>query len=142
KFWTTAKAKNINEEAQIHTKVDGKKVIISKALIRRDLRFGDKGGIDCFSNEVIFEQLTLMGGEYKKDKAKIAQETSSKRAGEELDQERCKKQKVEEDKESEELKQCLKIIPDDGNDVTINATPLSVKTPIVHYKIYKEGKKN
>nr|GFB18207.1 hypothetical protein [Tanacetum cinerariifolium] len=61
KFWTTAKAKNINEEAQIHTKVDGKKVIISKALIRRDLRFGDKGGIDCFSNEVIFEQLTLMG---------------------------------------------------------------------------------
>nr|GEU51493.1 hypothetical protein [Tanacetum cinerariifolium] len=28
--------------------------------IRRDLRFGDEGGIDCFSNEVIFEQVTLM----------------------------------------------------------------------------------
>nr|GEV16089.1 ribonuclease H-like domain-containing protein [Tanacetum cinerariifolium] len=28
---------------------------------RRYLRFGDEGGVDCFSNEVIFEQLTLMG---------------------------------------------------------------------------------
>ncbi|GKA95402.1 hypothetical protein Tco_0817440 [Tanacetum coccineum] len=52
-------------------------------------------------------------------------------------------QKVEEDKESEELKQCLEIIPDDGDDVTIDATPLSTKSPtIVDYKIYKEGKKS
>nr|GFB40679.1 hypothetical protein [Tanacetum cinerariifolium] len=58
---TTAKAKNINGEAIIHATVDGKKVIIFKASIMRDLRFGDEGGVDCFSNEVIFEQLTLMG---------------------------------------------------------------------------------
>nr|GEU86655.1 hypothetical protein [Tanacetum cinerariifolium] len=51
--------------------------------------------------------------------------------------------KVEDDKESEELKKCLEIIPDDGDDVTINATPLSSKSPtIVDYNIYKEGKKN
>nr|GEX57219.1 hypothetical protein [Tanacetum cinerariifolium] len=62
-LWTTAKAKNINGEAQIHAMVDGKKVIISEASIRRDLRFEDEGGIDCFSNEVIFEQFTLMGYE-------------------------------------------------------------------------------
>nr|GEV98149.1 ribonuclease H-like domain-containing protein [Tanacetum cinerariifolium] len=62
-FWTTAQAKNINGEAQIHVKVDGKKVIISEASFRRDLRFGHEGGVDCFSNEVIFEQLTLMGYE-------------------------------------------------------------------------------
>nr|GEW41612.1 putative ribonuclease H-like domain-containing protein [Tanacetum cinerariifolium] len=37
-FWTTKKAKNINGEAQIHANVDGKKVIISEASIRRDLR--------------------------------------------------------------------------------------------------------
>nr|GEU94356.1 hypothetical protein [Tanacetum cinerariifolium] len=67
---------------------------------------------------------------------------SSKRAGDELDQERSKKQKVEDDKESVELKQCLEIIPDDGDEVTIDATPLSVKNSIVDYKIYKEGKKN
>ncbi|GJV23980.1 hypothetical protein Tco_1376675, partial [Tanacetum coccineum] len=68
---------------------------------------------------------------------------SLKRAGEELEQESSKKQKLEEDKESEELKQCLEIIPDDGDDVTIDATPLSTKSPtIVDYKIYKEGKKS
>nr|GEV28651.1 hypothetical protein [Tanacetum cinerariifolium] len=60
-LWATAKAKNINGEAQIHAKVDGKKVIISEATIRKDLKFEDKGVIDCLSNEVIFEQLTLMG---------------------------------------------------------------------------------
>ncbi|GKG37436.1 hypothetical protein Tco_0447609, partial [Tanacetum coccineum] len=47
-----------------------------------------------------------------------------KRAGEEMEQESSKKQKVEEDKESKNLKQCLEIVPDDGDDVTIDATPL------------------
>ncbi|GKD51094.1 hypothetical protein Tco_1280070 [Tanacetum coccineum] len=47
---------------------------------------------------------------------------------EELEQESSKKQKLEEDKESEELKQCLEIIPDDGDDVTIDAIPLSTKS--------------
>nr|GEU89479.1 putative ribonuclease H-like domain-containing protein [Tanacetum cinerariifolium] len=60
-FWVTAKAKNINGEAQIHAKVDGKNVIISKETIRRDLKFKDEGGVDCLSNEVSFEQLPLMG---------------------------------------------------------------------------------
>nr|GEV17536.1 ribonuclease H-like domain-containing protein [Tanacetum cinerariifolium] len=58
---TNAKVKSINGEEQLHAKVDGKKVVISKASIRRDLHFGDKGGVDCLPNEVIFEQLTLMG---------------------------------------------------------------------------------
>nr|GEY94534.1 hypothetical protein [Tanacetum cinerariifolium] len=57
----TAKVTNINGEAQLHANVDGKKVVIFEASIRRDLWFGDEGGIDCFSNEVIFEQLTLTG---------------------------------------------------------------------------------
>ncbi|GKG61556.1 hypothetical protein Tco_0621265, partial [Tanacetum coccineum] len=49
----------------------------------------------------------------KKANAEIAQESNLKRAGEELEQESTKKQKLEEDKESEELNQCLKIILDD-----------------------------
>nr|GEW60282.1 hypothetical protein [Tanacetum cinerariifolium] len=60
-FWVAATAKNINGEARIHAKVDGKKVIIFEATIRRDLRFEDEGGVDCLLNEVIFEQLPLMG---------------------------------------------------------------------------------
>nr|GEV38041.1 putative reverse transcriptase domain-containing protein [Tanacetum cinerariifolium] len=60
-FRATAKAKTVNREAQIYAKVDGKKVIISEAKIRRDLNFEDEGGVDCSSNEVIFEKLTLIG---------------------------------------------------------------------------------
>ncbi|GJZ07628.1 hypothetical protein Tco_0541421 [Tanacetum coccineum] len=79
----------------------------------------------------------------KKAKAEIAHESSLKRAGEELEQESSKKQKLEEDKKSEELKQCLEIVPDDGDDVTIDATPLSTRSlTIVLYKIYKKGKKS
>ncbi|GJU29370.1 hypothetical protein Tco_1172959 [Tanacetum coccineum] len=70
------------------------------------------------------------------------EESSSTRAGDELEQEPSKKQKVDDDKETEELKQCMEIISDDGDDVTIEATPLSTKSvTIVDYKIYKEGKK-
>nr|GFB60005.1 hypothetical protein [Tanacetum cinerariifolium] len=68
-----------------------------------------------------------MDSKVVKDKALLTQESSSKRVGDELDQERSKKQKVEDDKESKELKRCLEIIPDDGDDVTIDATPLSIK---------------
>nr|GEV62697.1 retrotransposon protein, putative, unclassified [Tanacetum cinerariifolium] len=83
-----------------------------------------------------------MDSEVMKEKAKLTQENSSKRAGDKLDQERSKKQKVEDDKEPEELKRCLKINSDDGDDVTIDTTHLSIKTPIIDYKIYKERKKS
>ncbi|GKF41255.1 hypothetical protein Tco_0124597, partial [Tanacetum coccineum] len=73
---------------------------------------------------------------------RIAQESSSKRAGEALEQESSNKQKLEEDKESKELKKYLEMVPDDGDDVTIDATPLYTKSPTtVDYKIYQEGKK-
>ncbi|GKA99627.1 hypothetical protein Tco_0827621 [Tanacetum coccineum] len=76
----------------------------------------------------------------KKAKVETAQESSPKRTGEALEQESSKKQKVDDDKETKELKQCMEIISD---DVTIKATPLSTKSPtIVNYKIYKEGKKS
>ncbi|GJS69620.1 hypothetical protein Tco_0702461 [Tanacetum coccineum] len=50
--------------------------------------------------------------------------------------------RVDDDKETSELKQCLEIIPDE-EEVAIDAIPLSVKTlRIVDWKIYKEGKKS
>ncbi|GJV68174.1 hypothetical protein Tco_1483683 [Tanacetum coccineum] len=53
-----------------------------------------------------------------------------------------KKQKVEDDKETTELKQLMKIIPDE-DEVAIDAIPLAVKSPmIVDWKIYKEGRKS
>ncbi|GJY04580.1 hypothetical protein Tco_0370520 [Tanacetum coccineum] len=41
-FWSTAKAKTVNEEVQLHAKVDGKKIIITESFVRRDLRLADE----------------------------------------------------------------------------------------------------
>nr|GEZ85598.1 hypothetical protein [Tanacetum cinerariifolium] len=82
----------------------------------------------------------------KKTKAK----GRSKRAGQELEQESAKKQKLAErehdkvvDDDTTELKRCLEIVPeDDDDDVAIETTPLSSKSPtIIEYMIYREGKK-
>ncbi|GJU44764.1 hypothetical protein Tco_1202030 [Tanacetum coccineum] len=69
-------------------------------------------------------------------------EGKEKRAGTELIQENAKKQKVEDEKETTELKQLMKIIPDE-EEVAIDVIPLAVKSPsIVGWKIYKEGRKS
>ncbi|GKB79238.1 hypothetical protein Tco_0946133 [Tanacetum coccineum] len=69
--------------------------------------------------------------EVRAEVSETREESSSKRAGEALEQESSKKQKVDDDKETEELKQCMEIISDDGDDVTIEATPLSTKSPTI-----------
>nr|GEU72153.1 hypothetical protein [Tanacetum cinerariifolium] len=51
---------NFNEEAQIHARVDGKKIIITEASIKRDLQLADEEGVDCLPNSIIFEQLALL----------------------------------------------------------------------------------
>ncbi|GJV37203.1 putative ribonuclease H-like domain-containing protein [Tanacetum coccineum] len=60
-FWSTVKAKTINGKAQLHALVDGKKIIVTEASVRRDLQLADEEGVDCLPNSTIFEQLTLMG---------------------------------------------------------------------------------
>ncbi|GKB40029.1 hypothetical protein Tco_0884971, partial [Tanacetum coccineum] len=67
---------------------------------------------------------------------------SSKRAGEELEQESTKKQKVDEDKDIAELQSLMEVIPDE-EEVSIDTVPLAIKSPsIVGWKIHKEGKKS
>nr|GEU51225.1 hypothetical protein [Tanacetum cinerariifolium] len=79
----------------------------------------------------------------KKDNVEVAQESSSKRAGDELEQEIAKKQRIKDENEYVELKRCLQLSLDNRDDVTIDATPLSSKSPtIVDYKIEKEGRKS
>nr|GEU51442.1 uncharacterized mitochondrial protein AtMg00810-like [Tanacetum cinerariifolium] len=53
--------KTINGEVQLQALMDGKKVIIIESTIRRDLQLEYVEGVDCLSNVIIFEQLTLMG---------------------------------------------------------------------------------
>ncbi|GJS60721.1 uncharacterized mitochondrial protein-like protein [Tanacetum coccineum] len=64
------------------------------------------------------------------------------RAGPELAQEITKKQKVEDDKETAEIKKLMEIIPDE-EEVAIDAIHLAVKSlSIVDWKIHKEGRKS
>nr|GEZ90646.1 putative ribonuclease H-like domain-containing protein [Tanacetum cinerariifolium] len=57
--------------------------------------------------------------------------------------ESAKRQRLEKEDDTAKLKRCLEIVPEDDDDVTIEATPLSSKSrTIVDYKIYKEGKKS
>ncbi|GKD83762.1 hypothetical protein Tco_1350601 [Tanacetum coccineum] len=60
-FWATAKAKTVNKERQIQALVDKKKVIITEKSVRIDLMLEDAERTECLPNDVIFEQLTLMG---------------------------------------------------------------------------------
>ncbi|GKA20083.1 hypothetical protein Tco_0700072 [Tanacetum coccineum] len=78
-------------------------------------------------------------------------EGSSKGAGDELEQEVTKKQKVDDVQETAEvddvqeaakIKEFMEIVPDE-EEVAIDAIPLATKPPtIVDSKIHKEGKKN
>ncbi|GJT99925.1 putative reverse transcriptase domain-containing protein [Tanacetum coccineum] len=62
-LWATVKAKTINGKVQLQVLVYGKKIIITKLIVRRDLQLEYAEGIDCLPNATIFEQLTLMGYE-------------------------------------------------------------------------------
>ncbi|GKD18976.1 hypothetical protein Tco_1208134 [Tanacetum coccineum] len=80
------------------------------------------------------------GSEVRAEGSETREESSSKRAGDELEQEKAKKQKVDEDKETAELQSLMKVIPDE-EEVAVDAIPLATKPPsIVDYKIIKEGK--
>ncbi|GKG20203.1 hypothetical protein Tco_0380004, partial [Tanacetum coccineum] len=54
-------AKTVNGEVQLQAQVNGKKIVVTEASVRRDLQLEDVDGIDCLPNATIFEQLTLMG---------------------------------------------------------------------------------
>ncbi|GJZ32265.1 hypothetical protein Tco_0577701 [Tanacetum coccineum] len=58
-----ATSKIVNDVSYIKAKVAGKTVSISEASIRRDLLFNDVDGIDCLTNQEIYENLQLMGYE-------------------------------------------------------------------------------
>ncbi|GKB84671.1 hypothetical protein Tco_0956943 [Tanacetum coccineum] len=72
-------------------------------------------------------------------KVEVMEESSSKRAGDELEQENAKKQKVDDDQEAAKMKELMKIVPNE--EKVVDAIPLATKPPsIVDYKIIKEGK--
>ncbi|GJZ21046.1 hypothetical protein Tco_0558085 [Tanacetum coccineum] len=53
-FWATAKAKTVNEERQLQSLVDKKKIVITESIIRQDLHLEDAEGTDCLPTATIF----------------------------------------------------------------------------------------
>nr|GEU88885.1 hypothetical protein [Tanacetum cinerariifolium] len=60
-FWDSAKVKTIYENVHIRALIDGKKIIVTEASIRRDLQLQDVKGTACLPNDTIFEELARMG---------------------------------------------------------------------------------
>ncbi|GJT23699.1 putative ribonuclease H-like domain-containing protein [Tanacetum coccineum] len=55
--------KLVNGEQQLQSLVDRKKIVVTKAFVRRDLQLDDEEGMDCFPNATIFEELIRIGYE-------------------------------------------------------------------------------
>ncbi|GJW84430.1 hypothetical protein Tco_0157575, partial [Tanacetum coccineum] len=100
-------------------------------------------------NTFIAMDTELVEGSEVRAEAEIAQESSSKRAGEDLQQEFTKKQKIDDVKETAkvdedtkiaEIQSLKKVIPDE-EEVAVDAIPLATKrASIVEFKILNEGK--
>ncbi|GJX15346.1 hypothetical protein Tco_0216178 [Tanacetum coccineum] len=100
-----------------------------------DIELVEGSEVRAEGSEVIVE------GSKVRVEAVTAQESGSKRAGTELEQESIKKQKVDEDKETAKLQRLIEVVPD-KEEVAVDAIPLATKPPsIVDWKIHKEGKK-
>nr|GEV20149.1 ribonuclease H-like domain-containing protein [Tanacetum cinerariifolium] len=53
----TTTIKKVNDIVQLRALIDGKKVVVLEAIIRRDLHLDDADGVECMSNEEIFRSL-------------------------------------------------------------------------------------
>nr|GEU47606.1 hypothetical protein [Tanacetum cinerariifolium] len=64
-----ATVKKVSDVVQLRALIDGKKVVVSEDIIRRDLHLDDADGVDCLPNEEIFAELAQMG--YEKPPPKL-----------------------------------------------------------------------
>nr|GEW77203.1 hypothetical protein [Tanacetum cinerariifolium] len=109
--------------------VDGFKMDYFKGMSYDDIRpiFEAK-----FNSNVDFLQKT-------KEQINEEESRALKRINETLAEKAAKRQKL--DKEVEELKRHLQIVPNEEDDVYTEATPLALKVPVVDYEIYNENNK-
>ncbi|GJT63119.1 retrovirus-related pol polyprotein from transposon TNT 1-94 [Tanacetum coccineum] len=66
-FWSTVKAKTINGEVQLHALVDGKKILITKSFVRRDLKLEDEEEVNFILNnnfESMIRNLDNVSGKF------------------------------------------------------------------------------
>ncbi|GJV09654.1 hypothetical protein Tco_1351195 [Tanacetum coccineum] len=78
----------------------------------------------------------LVGGSgVREEGSKTREESSSKRVGDELEQEPSKKQNMEDDKETTKLQIMMKVISDE-EEVVVDAIPLATKPPSIMLKSF------
>nr|GEY77396.1 hypothetical protein [Tanacetum cinerariifolium] len=131
-FFKSQKRKETN-----HTKAQQRKIMYTYLKNMKGYKLKDLKLKEFDRIQEMFNRVNIF-----KDFRPELVEGKEKRAGEELEQEITKKQKVEDDKEKAELKQLMETIPDE-EEVAIDAIPLAVKSPrIVGWKIHKEKKKS
>ncbi|GJS08996.1 hypothetical protein Tco_0365792 [Tanacetum coccineum] len=108
---------------------------LSKPEESGDVENGVPGAKKPWERALSIEQRSTMFEMYLNiPNISTASQEAKKRAGTELMQENAKKQKVDDDKETTELKQCMEIIPDE-EEVTLDAYT-SWKIEKTGYKLY------
>nr|GEW76447.1 ribonuclease H-like domain-containing protein [Tanacetum cinerariifolium] len=60
-FLAMTTIKKVNDIVQLGALIDGKKVVVSEDVIRRDLHLDDADGVECLPNKEIFAELARMG---------------------------------------------------------------------------------
>ncbi|GJU15662.1 putative ribonuclease H-like domain-containing protein [Tanacetum coccineum] len=144
-------AERLQAQEQEELSVKEKATLFQQLLEKRRKHFAAKRAEEkrnkpptkAQQRKIMCTYLKNMEGYKLKDlKSKGVGGSKEKRAGIELAQEITKKQKVEDDKETAEIKKLMEIILDE-EEVAIDAIPLAVKSPsIVDWKIHKEGRKS
>nr|GEX08017.1 putative ribonuclease H-like domain-containing protein [Tanacetum cinerariifolium] len=66
---TTLKIKTVNDDVRLQALIDRKKVVITEAYIRHDLKLNDAEGTSCLPNAIIFEEFARM--RYEKPSEKL-----------------------------------------------------------------------
>nr|GFB25368.1 hypothetical protein [Tanacetum cinerariifolium] len=56
-FWATDTVKKVNDDLQLRALIEGKKVVVTEAIIRRDLHLDDADGVKCLPNAEILRSL-------------------------------------------------------------------------------------
>nr|GEY07699.1 hypothetical protein [Tanacetum cinerariifolium] len=109
----------------------------------------DKGANNSWDNiQAMMDSNRLLAKRLQaREREEFSKVQKARLTAEHLESDISKKQKVDENvkpviDDNKELKKCMEIVPDDGDEVLIEATPLSSRSPtIIDYKIHKEGKK-
>nr|GEV95772.1 hypothetical protein [Tanacetum cinerariifolium] len=130
---------SLSVKSEVNSKDKGKGILVEEpkplkrqAQIEQDEAFARELEVELNAN-INWNEVIEQKGEKERE------EEDGKRKSKSSKQKAAKKQKI--DKEIEELKTHLQIIPNDEDDVYTEATPLDLKVPVVDYQIHTKHNK-